>query len=269
MGNKYKTNPWIHTLYISAIMLIILVFVIILMSKDSVSEAAMDNVSFAATIVSIVLAVISIVISVVASFKTYQNLGGMHNIEKRINESISRLKGIDKHVLSTNKKVDNLQALLRPTPQDEINDEAQKTIAEISDEERQSGKAVYSVPGIKQLERRAVEHIAKEFSLTNLMFDYTIKGHYNYNFDGIARKGNVNWLIDVKLFRHSSFRIIISRMNKVRQEIIKVTGESTEIIVAVLLTQSVDIESVKSHWTPIFLENNITVRFYRLSEFEA
>lgn len=81
-----------------AFFLLTLVFVIVLMSKGAISDAAMDNVSFASAVVSIVLAVLSIIISMYASFSTQGNLGSMKEIEHRLDESIGRLKDLKKDI---------------------------------------------------------------------------------------------------------------------------------------------------------------------------
>lgn len=81
-----------------AFFLLTLVFVIVLMSKNSISDAAMDNVSFASAVVSIVLAVLSIIISMYASFSTQGNLSSMKEIERRLDESIDRLKDLKKDI---------------------------------------------------------------------------------------------------------------------------------------------------------------------------
>lgn len=81
-----------------AFFLLTLVFVIVLMSKNTISDAAMDNVSFASAVVSIVLAVLSIIISMYASFSTQGNLSSMKEIEQRLDESIDRLKDLKQDI---------------------------------------------------------------------------------------------------------------------------------------------------------------------------
>lgn len=265
-NTDYNTNPWVHTFYISAILLIVLVFVIVLMSREKISDAAMDNVSFAASIVSIVLAVISIVVSVVASFKTYRNLGDTQIVENRINDAITRLKDIDAHILSTDKKVDSLQSILQPTAQSVINSEAEKTVKEITKEEKSAGKGVYTVEDIKILEKKAVERIAREYDLTNLMFDYTVKGHYRHSFDGIARKDDTIWLIDVKLYRPRLLNLMIQSLNRARHDIVLNTGKEPIIVVGLLLTNTSDKQKIQQRLEPEFERNGIIVQFYTFNE---
>lgn len=77
-----------------AFFLLSLIFVIVLMSKEAIADAAMANVSFASAVVSIVLAVLSIIISMIASARTQGNLDSMREVERKLNESIDRLKDI-------------------------------------------------------------------------------------------------------------------------------------------------------------------------------
>lgn len=81
-----------------AFFLLTLVFVIVLMSKGAIPDAAMDNVSFASAVVSIALAVISIIISMIASAGTQSNLNSMREVERKLNESIDRLKNIKQDI---------------------------------------------------------------------------------------------------------------------------------------------------------------------------
>lgn len=264
---KYRTNPWVHTLYLNVILLTVLFFTIVIMSKHNISESAMANVSFAATIVSIVLAVISIVISVVASFKTYQNLGGMQDVASRMNVAISKLNKIGKNVTLTGKKVESVYNLLRPTSQSEINGEAEKTIADIN-AESSTEKKIFTVEDIKRYERKVVEIIANEKGLSDLKLDCHLDNIPRQFFDGIAKKGNVNWLIEVKLFRPDLVSHLISRLKKTRLQVIAITEEPVEIIVGYLLTETSDKAKITEAITPRFEENDIQVEFYSLNELE-
>ena len=235
------------------------------MSKGCISENAMANVSFAATIVSIVLAVISIVISVVASFKTYQNLGGMQDMVNRMNLTISKLNKIGHDVNITEKRVEDLQELLRPTPQSEINNEAEMTLAGINAETTKDKKFL-TIDDVKKYERKAVEKIVKENELFNLMFDYKLSK--SQNFDGIARKGDENWLIEVKLFRPNLVSDLISRLKRTKHQVMVKTGEPIEVIVGYLLTDTSDKKTIVETYTPKFIENGLKVKFYYLNELQ-
>lgn len=242
--------------------------VIILMSRDSISHAAMDNVSFAATLLSIVLAVISIVISVVASFKTYNNLGGMQEVEKRINEAVTRLNDIECHITHTDRKMEDIISLLRPTPQAEIDREAERTIQEMQIEEP-TKKQLFTVEDIRDNERKAVSLVAKELNLTNLMIDCSLKGLPHYNFDGVGKKGNVNWLIEVKLFRPGMTHNLISRLKDIKKRVTSFTGEPTEVIAVLLLTDTSNKKVIEETFTSRFIENGINVSFYYLSQLDV
>lgn len=270
---EYKTNPWVHTLYINAILLIILLAVIILLSKESICEAAFANVSFAATLLSIVLAVISIVISVVASFKTYNNLGGMNEVEARLNMAVRRLEEIDSHILATDRTVRSIMSLLQPTPQSQIESDAEQTLKEINEsvgadkgKETAVPKSVYTVADIRLCEQKAIVKIADEFGLTNLMHDYSVRGISHMSFDAIARKDGIDWLIEIKFFHPGSWRQLLYRMKDAALKITTRTGIPARPIVGFILTDTSDKAALEAQLRPIFTNEGIEVRFYYLRE---
>lgn len=71
---------------------------IIVCQKRSVENVAFTNVSFAATITSIVLAVVSIVFSIISSNGVSGNLSGIANIERNIQEQMVRFGEIGKRM---------------------------------------------------------------------------------------------------------------------------------------------------------------------------
>lgn len=84
----------LHIIYLCIIFTIILGFMIVCFCKGRISENAFQNVSFAATVSSILLALISIVLSMNAANTTSNNLGSMSELERKLNESLDRLDEI-------------------------------------------------------------------------------------------------------------------------------------------------------------------------------
>lgn len=87
-SKRHKGGSIIHLIYLCIIFLIVLISVIICMSRESISETAMNNISFTSAIVSVVLALVSIFVSLYASNNTGQNLGSMKDIESRLRNAV-------------------------------------------------------------------------------------------------------------------------------------------------------------------------------------
>lgn len=111
---------WWHIAYLCVIFLIIIIALIVCMSRESVSDAAMDNVSFASSIVSIVLAVVSIVVSLYATFSTSANLGSMQDVAQGIRRSLNRLRSIKNVADDNNRRLEEIKAgmLQKATPEE-------------------------------------------------------------------------------------------------------------------------------------------------------
>ncbi len=107
---------WWHIAYLCVIFLIIIIALIVCMSRESVSDAAMDNVSFASSIVSIVLAVVSIVVSLYATFSTSANLGSMQDVARGIRRSLHRLRSLKIVADDTNRRVKEI--IEKATPEE-------------------------------------------------------------------------------------------------------------------------------------------------------
>lgn len=136
---------WWHLIYIIGMLLTILFCVIICLSKESVSDAAMDNVSFASAIVSIVLAVVSIVVSLYATFSTSANLGSMQDVAHGIKRSLSRLKSLKDVADDSNRRIQELTSkmLEKATPEEVLQKQAIEQIEaeEAAESENEKGSA--------------------------------------------------------------------------------------------------------------------------------
>lgn len=98
----------LHIIYTSIIFVIIIIFLIIILTKGVICDAAYTNVSFAATISSIVLAVVSITVSISSAQGISANLGEMAKIEQRLAENIEHTKFIEHKVDASNKLIAQL-----------------------------------------------------------------------------------------------------------------------------------------------------------------
>lgn len=87
-----KVSVW-HVIYLILISVIVNVFLLTI-CPGRVSDAAMDNISFASTIVSIVLAVVSIVYSLQSGYTSYNQLDSIKNIEGNIQNELRKFQDL-------------------------------------------------------------------------------------------------------------------------------------------------------------------------------
>lgn len=104
-----KVSIW-HIVYIVLICLIVNVFLICIL-PGRINDSAYQNFSFAATIVSIVLAVVSIVYSLQSGLSSIGQLNGIKDIEARIGTELTRFAGLESSIKSAlNESINPLQA---------------------------------------------------------------------------------------------------------------------------------------------------------------
>ncbi|WP_300907810.1 hypothetical protein, partial [Muribaculum intestinale] len=200
---------WWHLVYIIGILLTILFCVIICLSKESVSDAAMDNVSFASAIVSIVLAVVSIVVSLYATFSTSANLGSMQDVAHGIKRSLSKIKSLKDVADDSNRRIQELTSrmLEKATPEEvrqkqdieqieaEVAAEAENHNGSVSDDDAPSEddtnsessdtakgtspngtiqKQAITRHEISEIEAKAIEKVSDMLGLGDIMRDYKL-----------------------------------------------------------------------------------------------
>ena len=90
-------NPWFHILYWGIIIVLIGIF-IILVAPTYVTERAMDNISFASAVVSMVLAVVSIVWSIISGHSSLNRQNAISSIETDISQRLVEFKGLEKEI---------------------------------------------------------------------------------------------------------------------------------------------------------------------------
>lgn len=223
---------WWHLIYVIILLLVVLFCVIVCLSRQSVSDAAMDNVSFASAIVSIVLAVVSIVVSLYATFSTYSNLGSMEQVNSSIRNSLRHLRNIRKIAQDNNNKLNKLTSddIIKATPEEiAMNNAVEHSEEIISKEEvkdtdvhpEASGPSVSQTPIssasanrentrenqsskvdiVAEIEDKTFKKIKSIFGYSDMMRDYRLRGtRFPMIFDGVVQRSDGTLtLFDIKV----------------------------------------------------------------------
>ena len=105
-----KTVNRLHLFYGYAIAILIIIAIIIcwvLSCKGYVSENAFQNFSFAASIVSIVLALVSIVYTIYSGGNVTNSVGVLQDAEKNIEQQVKALNGLESRIIDSVEKGNN------------------------------------------------------------------------------------------------------------------------------------------------------------------
>ena len=100
----------LHLIYGYAIAILVIIAIIIcwvLSCKGYVSENAFQNFSFAASIVSIVLALVSIVYTIYSGGNVTNSVGVLQEAEKNIEQQVSALNGLEARIIDSVEKGNN------------------------------------------------------------------------------------------------------------------------------------------------------------------
>lgn len=134
--NNPKRNFWTrrvsiwHIVYIVIICLIVNVFLLCI-APGRINDEAYQNFSFAATIVSIVLAVVSIVYSLQSGLSSIGQLNGIKDIEAKIGTELNRFAGLESSIKNAfQESINPLQASMGDIQQKQ--DDIQKAQDELS-----------------------------------------------------------------------------------------------------------------------------------------
>ena len=119
-----KVSAW-HIIYLILFTVIINVFLLAI-CPGRVSDAAMDNISFASAIVSIVLALVSIVYSLQSGFATSNQFEGIKNIEGNIQDELRKFQALRDTISQAVEPIKDTVGELQQTTQD-----IQKTTGDI------------------------------------------------------------------------------------------------------------------------------------------
>ncbi len=104
MDNCGKKISIVHLYYTIAIALLIILG-LILVIPDKISSVAFENFSFAATLVSIVLAVVSIVYAIQSGGESLKNMTGVQQIESSIEEQLHKLSNLEESITRNVKSI--------------------------------------------------------------------------------------------------------------------------------------------------------------------
>ena len=119
-----------HIIYIVVICIIINVFLLCIV-PGQINDDAYKNFSFAATIVSIVLAVVSIVYSLQSGLSSIGQLNGIKDIEAKIGTELNRFAGLESSIKNAfQESINPLQASMGDIQQKQ--DDIQKAQDELS-----------------------------------------------------------------------------------------------------------------------------------------
>lgn len=119
-----KVSVW-HIIYLVLFTVIINVFLLSI-CPGRVSDAAMDNISFASAIVSIVLALVSIVYSLQSGFSTSNQFEGIKNIEGNIQNELRKFQDLRDTISQAVKPINETVGKIQQTTED-----IQKTTGDI------------------------------------------------------------------------------------------------------------------------------------------
>lgn len=136
---KDKRINRIHLLYWAIIFSLLAVF-LILIAPGSINPKAFESFSFASSLISIVLAVVSIVYSFRTGKNTGDNIAGIREIERSIDDKLRKFDELEKHILiGLQSGIDPLHQDVNSLHVDQV--EIRESIEQIKEEMRQQSSA--------------------------------------------------------------------------------------------------------------------------------
>ena len=137
-----KVSLW-HIVYIVIICLIVNVFLLCII-PGRINDEAYQNFSFAATIVSIVLAVVSIVYSLQSGLSSIGQLNGIKDIEAKIGTELARFTDLESSIkTAVQESINPLQASMGDIKQKQ--DDIQKAQDELTKNWKEFNQSVNSI----------------------------------------------------------------------------------------------------------------------------
>lgn len=191
---------------------------IVCFCKGCISDNAFQNVSFAATVSSILLALISIVLSMNAANTTSSNLGSMSQLERKLNESLDQLNEIKDGISRTEKKIDKMPLVGNLEPS-QITADAIK-LNEKSNLVMMTG---HKFETCRRYEDAAINVLCTELGLRNVQRDVALKDSPRIEFDAIAKGNGLTYLIEVKICgsktqAKAQYQYFISQIKKILEK---------------------------------------------------
>lgn len=189
------TKCHLHLIYLIILFAVVLGFMIVCFCKGQISDVAFQNVSFAATVSSIILAVISIVLSMNAANTTSNNLGSLSEVERKLSDSLFRLDNISKALERTEGKIDKLSIPENLQPSAKVEDSNKLSNASYSF----FMHGTETNKSIAELETLAIDKITKDLELKDVERDVALKTDKRVVFDASANRAGITYLFEVKL----------------------------------------------------------------------
>lgn len=111
-----KISIW-HGIYWLILTVVINVFLLTI-CPGKINDAAMDNISFASTIVSIVLAVVSIIYSLQSGFSSSSQLDSIKDIEGNIKNELTKFQGLRETISDAVRPIESIVGDIQKTTGD-------------------------------------------------------------------------------------------------------------------------------------------------------
>lgn len=252
------------------------------MSRERINQAAFDNVTFAATIVSIVLAVISIVISVYASFSTYNNLGGLTKTEKSLSKIVDRLENLERVANDTKKGIKEIYDRLAPATVAQIEARAQHEADQINNDPHTEtsnsitastdAKALFTSQDIVRLQETAIVRVSEQLGLQNLMLNTHYRGLRGVLFDGIAHRDSTLYVIESRLYKPNIVDRVKQQFTDIVQKLRQETSQPIELVLIFITQGGNDIQAIYSHIQQVMgsyiASAHVTIQLYTFSQLQ-
>lgn len=166
MIKKERAIVRLHLVYGLVILAILAVFLLVIV-PGQINERAFDNFCFASTIVSIVLAVVSIVFSFRTKNNASDNLAGIREVERGIDERLKNFDELEKHILAGLETA--LQSGINPLRDDQVG--IRDSIEQLKEEMRQQSSANVS-RGSQSDQKNKI--VAPNFSTNSFLGDVAL-----------------------------------------------------------------------------------------------
>ena len=140
-----KTVNKLHLVYgyvIAGIVIISILICWVLSCKGYVSENAFQNFSFAASIVSIVLALVSIVYTIYSGGNVSNSVGVLQDAEKNIEQQVKALNGLESRIIDSVEKGNNQVAAKLAEVKNQIEPMVRGALGSVNSQTNSNGELI-------------------------------------------------------------------------------------------------------------------------------
>lgn len=140
-----KTINKLHLIYgyiIAGIVIISILICWVLSCKGYVSQEAFQNFSFAASIVSIVLALVSIVYTIYSGGNVSNSVGVLQEAEKNIEQQVKALNGLESRIIDSVEKGNNQVSKKITEVQNQIEPMVKGSLKSVNSQTNSSGELI-------------------------------------------------------------------------------------------------------------------------------